>query len=118
MNHALVVLAVAATACLAASAPAGAARATQRCKPFRYGHIVYTVEALGNWSCARAKPWVQKLTRDRVPRTFTTNVKLRNGPHGYHCVATPFSHGGYATGGMCITGTLAYPGNGFAWNPK
>ena len=101
---------------LVAASVAGAAHAGQVCPSFKHNGRTYNWETVGTgWSCASAKPWVVKLSGDRV-HVGTKNVPLSNGPRGYHCYATLFSHGGRATSGTCFKGTVAFPGSGFAWN--
>ncbi len=110
----LLALAVAAAAILAAAAsPAGAA--SEVCPSFKQNGLTFKWETSGSkWTCANAKRWVVKLSRDRV-HVAGANVPLANGPRGYHCFATPFSSGGRATGGTCFSGTLAFPKSGFSW---
>jgi hypothetical protein len=111
----LVALLVVASACLAAASTAGAARDGQVCQSFKLRGLTFKWETVGSgWTCSSAKPWIVKLSADRVHVTGT-NVPLANGPRGYHCVATPFSRGGRATGGACLKGTFAFPKSGFSW---
>jgi len=115
MNRKLATLVVVASVCLAAASTVGAAPAGQLCRSFKQGGRSYHWETLGTgWTCASAKPWVVKLSNDRV-HVGSTNVPLTNGPRGYHCSANPFSRGGRATAGQCFKGTLAFPKSGFAW---
>jgi hypothetical protein len=117
MIRKLAMLVAVAALSLAAVSTVGAARTGAAvCKSFKLGGKTYQSETLGApWTCKSAKAWIVKLHRDRVPRTVTKNVRLNNGPSGYHCFATPFSSGGRATAGTCIKGTIAYPRTGFAW---
>lgn len=108
-------LVVVASACLAAASVAGAAPAGQVCPQFKHGKRTYRYLTVGTgWTCGSAKRWIVKLSKDRV-HAVSTNVRLGNGPRGYHCFATPFSSGGRATAGACIKGTVAYPKSGFSW---
>jgi hypothetical protein len=108
-------VAVAAVAALASTPAVHAARAGQLCKPFKLAGLTYRWETVGSgWTCASAKPWVVKLSADRV-RSSGSNVPLTNGPKGFHCYAT-LTHKGRASGGLCYKGTLAFPKSGFTWN--
>jgi len=116
MTHKLGALALVALVALAAASTGGARDAGKICATFKQARITYHSQTVGTgWTCAAAKSWISRLSLDRVPKTVTKNVPLTNGPRGYHCLATPLSRGGHATGGMCIKGTLAYPKSGFAW---
>ena len=100
-----------------ATAVAQARPAAALCQNFKQGRLTFFSETLGtHWSCSAAKTWIVKLTKDKI-RHSSSNVPLSNGPKGYHCFATPDSQGGRATSGACFTGTIAFPGNGFAWHP-
>ena len=115
MNPNVVTLVVVASLSLAAASTVGAARAGQVCPSFKQNGRIYRPETIGTgWTCASAKPWIVKLSGDRIRRS-TANVPLTNGPRGYHCFATPLSRGGRATSGTCFKGTLAFPKSGFAW---
>jgi len=61
----------------------GAARAGKLCPSFKQT----------GWTCASTKPWIVKLSSDRV------HVGIAN----------------RATAGQCFKGTLAFPRSGFAW---
>ena len=50
-----------------------------------------------------------------MPTTTAGQVALKNGPKGYHCVATKDTSG-HASVGACYKGTLAFPKSGFLWN--
>jgi hypothetical protein len=118
LNRRLAMFAAVASLSFVVASPSGASRAAQVCPSFAQRGLTYSFETLGSgWSCSSAKSWVVKLIRDRVG-TVSKNVPLKNGPRGYHCFATPFSRGGRATAGSCITGSLAFPGKGFAWLTK
>jgi hypothetical protein len=115
MNRKLAVLVALASLSLVVASPTGAARAGQICPSFKQHGLKYVSETLGTgWTCKSAKKWIKKLSGDRVG-VVSTNVKLKNGPRGYHCFANPLSRGGRATAGDCIKGTIAYPKSGFAW---
>ncbi len=115
MIRKLVPLLVALTASVAAASAVHAASAGQLCKPFRSSGLTYRWDTVGSgWTCGSAKPWVVKLSRDHVG-SAAGNVSLKNGPKGYHCYAT-LEHKGYASGGVCYKGTLAFPKSGFTWN--
>ena len=109
-------LAITLFAALAIAAAVAQARpAAQVCRNFKQGRLTFSSETLGtHWSCSSAKTWIVKLSKDKI-RHSTSNIPLSNGPKGYHCFATPNSQGGRATAGTCFTGTIAYPGTGFAW---
>lgn len=98
-----------------AAASARAAPTGQICASFSHGGLTYHWETVGTgWTCSSAKPWVVKLSGDRVGAA-AGSIKLTNGPKGYHCYAS-LAHKGYASGGLCYAGTLAYPKSGFTWN--
>jgi len=112
----VIALAISLFAALAITAAVAQAKpAAQVCPAFTQGRLIFKSETLGTrWTCASAKTWIAKLSRDKI-RHSTSNVPLSNGPKGYHCFAEPSSKGGRATDGTCFTGTIAYPGTGFAW---
>jgi hypothetical protein len=112
----VIALAISLFATLAITAAVAQAKpAAQVCRAFKQGGLTFNSETLGTrWTCASAKKWIAKLSRDKI-RHSTSNVRLSNGPKGYHCFAEPSSQGGRATAGTCFTGTIAYPGTGFAW---
>ena len=108
---ALVLIAIAAA--LVASTAVQAGR-PQVCKPFTQSGIKISYETIGTaWTCSSAKTWIVKLAADKVGGA-EANIPLKNGPHGYHCFAFPRKQP-LALDGTCFTGTLAYPGTGFAW---
>ena len=110
-----VAVAISVTAILVNGAAVRAAPTAQVCGPFRQGGLTFKSFTLGTrWTCSSAKSWIIKLSADKVHVT-TRNVPLSNGPRGYHCLATVGSKGGRATNGTCFTGTITFPGNGFAW---
>jgi hypothetical protein len=111
----VVAVVISTTAILANGAAVQAAPAAQICGSFKEGGLTFKSFTLGTrWTCSSAKSWIIKLSADKV-QTTTHNVALTNGPHGYHCLATTGSRGGRATAGTCFTGTVKFPGNGFAW---
>jgi hypothetical protein len=112
----VVVLAISVTAALTTASAVRAEPAAQVCPKFSHGRLTFTSETLGNsWTCAAAKSWILRVANDRI-RHSSRNIPLRNGPRGYHCIATPVSRGGHATSGACFKGTIAFPGTGFAWD--
>jgi hypothetical protein len=97
------------------AASSRAATTGSLCPAFAHGGLTYHWETVGTgWTCWSARPWVVKLSSDRVGAA-AGSVKLTNGPKGYHCFASS-THKGYASGGLCYAGTLAYPKSGFTWN--
>jgi len=101
---------------LATASTGTAADAGKLCAKFSQNRITYQSQTVGSsWSCAAAKSWIMKLSLDRVPKSFTKNLPLTNGPRGYHCFAEPGSRRGHATSGVCVKGTIAFPRSGFAW---
>jgi hypothetical protein len=77
--------------------------------------LKYFTETVGSgFTCNTAKTWVLKLSKDSADTT-SGKVALKNGPKGYHCVATADVKG-FASVGACYKGTLAFPKSGFLWN--
>ena len=112
---ALAVLALVATAALAAVSEVPATAAGKVCPSFSQSGLKYFTETVGSaFTCNTAKTWVLKLTKDSVDTT-AGKVALDNGPKGYHCVATNDAKG-HASVGACYKGTLAFPKSGFLWN--
>ena len=112
LTLALVVLAAA----LAVASAAEAKPAAQVCPSFKTSGVKLFYETLGHsWTCSAAKAWIVKLAADHVGAS-AVNVPLKNGPTGYHCLATPRKQN-LAISGTCFKGTLAFPGTGFAWLP-
>jgi hypothetical protein len=68
--------------------------------------------AIGNVTCAKAKPWLLKLLADHGKPDV--KVVLKNGPKGFKCAATDDGKG-RPSAGACYTGTVAFPKNGFQW---
>ena len=115
MIRKLVPLLVALAAFVAAAASADAAPAGQLCPSFKSNGLTFRWETAGTgWTCGSAKPWVVKLSGDRIA-SVGGNVKLTNGPAGFHCWGT-IAKKGFAAGGACFKGTWAYPKSGFTWN--
>jgi hypothetical protein len=112
---AAVVLALVATAALAATSAVPAAAAGKVCPTFSKAGLKYQWETAGTgFTCTTAKPWVLKLIKDPVD-TSSGNVALTNGPKGLHCYAS-LDEKGHASGGLCYKGTVAFPKSGFTWN--
>ena len=110
-----IAVAISVTAILVNGAAVRAAPTAQVCGSFKEGRLTLKSFTLSTrWTCSSAKSWIIKLSADKVQVT-TRNVPLTNGPRGYHCLATVGSEGGRATDGTCFTGTIKFPGNGFAW---
>jgi hypothetical protein len=115
MTRNVIVLALSVTAALVIGNAVRAAPSAAVCRAFKQGSKTFDSETLGNgWTCASAERWIVKLSKDPI-KASTKNIVLTNGPKGYHCYAEPTSKGGHATDGTCITGTIAFPGKGFAW---
>jgi hypothetical protein len=109
------VLALVATAVLAATSAIPAAAAGKVCPSFSQSGLKYFTETVGSgFTCNTAKTWVLKLSKDSADTT-SGKVALKNGPKGYHCVATADVKG-FASVGACYKGTLAFPKSGFLWN--
>jgi hypothetical protein len=68
--------------------------------------------AIGNVTCAKAKPWLLRLLADHGKPDV--KVVLKNGPKGFKCSATDDAKG-TPSAGACYTGTVAFPKNGFQW---
>ena len=99
-----------------AGASAVQAAPPQVCSSFKLSGRTISYETLGHsWSCSSAKKWVVKLAADKVAIS-DKNIPLKNGPSGYHCFAEP-AQTNRAVQGTCFTGTIAFPGTGFAWLP-
>jgi hypothetical protein len=115
VRRGVVAVAISAAAILVNGAAVRAAPTGQVCGSFKDGRLTLKSFTLGTrWTCSSAKSWIIKLSADKV-QVITRNVPLTNGPRGYHCLATVGSKGGRATYGTCFTGTITFPGNGFAW---
>src|SRR5262245_32563075 len=95
---------------VAPASPAG-----QLCPSFSKGGLTYHWETAGTgWTCGSAKPWVLKLSSDRIADPNVRKVVLRNGPAGFHCLASARTKG-RASSGVCYKNTLAFPKSGFTW---
>ena len=109
-----VVVATAAVAIFGTGAATGA-RATRTaavCKTFSTSGLKPEWSAIGNVTCAKAKPWLVKLLADHGKPGV--KVVLKNGPTGFKCSAVDDAKGRPAVG-SCYTGTIAFPKNGFQW---
>jgi hypothetical protein len=85
------------------------------CPTFTASGLKYRWETAGTgFTCTSAKRWLVKLIKEPAD-TSSGEVKLANGPKGYHCYAT-LDTKGHASGGLCYKGTVAYPKSGFTWN--
>ena len=116
VRRGVIVVAISVAVILVNGAAVRAAPTAQVCGPFKQGRLTFKSFTLGtHWTCSSAKSWIIKLSVDKIQVT-TRNVPLTNGPRGYHCLATTGSKGGQATAGTCFTGTITFPGNGFAWS--
>jgi hypothetical protein len=110
------VLAIAATAALATGSVVRAAPAGKICPSFSKSGKTYHWTTVGTgWTCASAKPWVVKLSGERARKAADGRYPLANAPKGYHCFSSFQDKRGYAIGGACYLGTLAYPRSGFQW---
>lgn len=115
MARSLALVVVSAAAALAAGSFAHGATAGQLCPSFSKSGLTYQWETVGTgWTCTSAKPWIVKLSGDRVA-AVAGKVTLKNGPSGFKCYAS-LTHKGRASGGLCFKGTLAFPKSGFTWN--
>ena len=101
-------------ATLAAASTVRAVPAAQICRTFKLSGLDTAYFTIGNkWTCSSAKAWIVKLAADSVPPS-NHNIPLKNGPGGYHCLAEPHTQN-RAVAGTCFTGTIKFPGTGFAW---
>jgi hypothetical protein len=96
----------------AAATGASAATSAGVCKTFSASGLKVQWSAIGNVTCAKAKPWLTTLLADRGRPGV--KVVLKNAPRGFKCSATDDSKG-RPFAGACYTGTLAFPKNGFQW---
>ena len=101
-------------AALAAASGGAAAPTAAVCGSLKVSRVKINYETLAGWTCSSAKTWIVKLAADHVAPS-NHNVRLTNGPRGYHCFATPLRRGSWARSGTCFTGTITFPGKGFAW---
>jgi hypothetical protein len=109
---ALVALIVVVLASFAAATGARAAASAEVCKTFSASGLKVRWSAIGNVTCAKAKPWLTKLLADRGKPGV--KAVLKNAPRGFKCAATDDSKGRPFVG-ACYTGTPAFPKNGFQW---
>ncbi len=104
-------------AALGAASAGEAKPAAQVCRSFKTSGVKLFYDTIGqSWTCSAAKAWIVKLAADRVGAS-AVSVPLKNGPTGYHCIATPRKQS-LAVSGTCFKGTLKFPGTGFAWLPE
>jgi len=109
------VLCAVAVAALAATATAEAASsANQICSTFTKSGVKYKGEVIGNVTCTKAKAWILNMLAAHVGGRSYVHEKIPGSPKGFHCYAT-FVQRHQARDGICYTGTLAYPNNGFTW---
>lgn len=116
-NRAGIVAAVVATAVVAvfgagAATGAKATGSAAICKTFSTSGLKPRWSVIGNVTCAKAKPWLEKILSDHGK----PGVKFvpKNGPRGFKCSAVDDEKGRPAVG-SCYTGTIAFPKNGFQW---
>jgi hypothetical protein len=110
---ATLVIAAVAVAALAASTGAQAASNVGVCKSFSVsGAPKIQWSAIGNVTCQQAKPWLLKILGKHG--TPGAQAKVTNAPTGFHCRATDNAKG-IPSVGMCFTGTIKFPKNGFQW---
>jgi hypothetical protein len=107
-----VVLTIMATALCVGTTGRATPNAGAVCKSFSVSGSKVLWSAIGNVTCAEAKPWLLKLLADHGKPG--ARVVLNNGPKGFHCTASDDSKGRPAAG-SCYTGTIAFPKNGFQW---
>lgn len=101
--------------CAASGVQAGTG--PQICPTITLSGVKLFSETVGHtWTCSAAKAWIVKLAADNVGPS-NVDIKLKNGPHGYHCIAEPRKQS-HAVDGACFTGSKAFPGTGFAWVTK
>ena len=106
------VVATVAVAMLGAAQVQAAPAAGSVCKSFSESGLKYQWSVIGNVTCGQAKPWLVKLLADHAKSDV--RAALKNGPSGFHCLATGDSKG-RPSAGACYTGTAAFPKNGFQW---
>jgi hypothetical protein len=106
----LAILAVAAFA--AATEGHAAPSAGSVCMSFSLSGLKYEWSVIGSVTCSQAKPWLLKLLAEQG--TPDVRAALKNGPRGFHCLATADSKG-RPSAGPCYTGTPRFPKNGFQW---
>ena len=109
---ALVALIAVVLASFAAATAARAAASGQVCKTFSASGVKVEWSAIGNVTCAKAKPWLTKILAGRGKPGV--KAVLKNVARGFKCAATDDSKGRPSVG-ACYTGTPAFPKNGFQW---
>jgi hypothetical protein len=109
----LAAIAAVAIVTVAATTGAQAARSAAICKSLSVtgtGKIQWSV--IGTLTCQKAKPWLLTILAKHGARN--AQVKVTNGPTGFHCRATDNAKG-IPSIGACYTGTIKFPKNGFQW---
>jgi hypothetical protein len=109
-----VLCAVAVGALAATSAAKAAPSANQICPTFTKSGVKYQGEVIGNVTCTKAKVWISNMLAAHVAGQSYVHEKIPGSPKGFHCYAT-LVRKHQARDGICYTGTLAYPTNGFTW---
>jgi hypothetical protein len=110
---AIAIVAIFALAALGAAKAQATSTTGELCKSFSVsgaGKIQWS--AIGNVTCQTAKPWLLKILGKHG--TPDAQAKPTNGPKGFHCRATNNAKG-VPSVGVCYTGTIAFPKNGFQW---
>jgi len=109
------VLCAGALASLGAASVANAApAANQICPTFTHAGVKYKGEVIGNVTCSNAKSRIVKMLSAHVPGRSYVNEPIPGAPKGFRCNTTLVQNH-QARDGICYTGTLAYPKNGFTW---
>lgn len=109
-----VLCAVAVGALAATSVAKAAPSANQICPTFTKSGVKYQWEVIGNVTCTKAKVWILNMLAAHVAGQSYVHEKIPGSPKGFHCYATLVQKH-QARDGICYTGTLAYPNNGFTW---
>jgi hypothetical protein len=104
--------AIFAGALFGASTAQAAPAAGSVCRSFSVSGLKIQWSVIGSVTCTQAKPWLLKILADHG--TPDAKVAIKNGPRGFHCVATADSKGRLSAG-ACYTGTPAFPKNGVQW---
>ncbi len=82
------------------------------CATFSTSGLKPKWSAIGNVTCAKAKPWLVKILADHGKPGV--RVVPKDAPKGFKCFAVDDAKGRPAVG-SCYTGTIAFPKNGFQW---
>lgn len=109
-----VLCAVVVGALAATSVAKAAPSANQICPTFKKAGVKYLGEVIGNVTCPKAKAWILNMLAAHVPGQSYVHEKIPGSPRGFHCY-TSLVKNHQARDGICYTGTLAYPNNGFTW---